>query len=122
MDYEDTYFESFAEALAEAQQQNIIEPYSKLQLCFYDGDEIQTSYKNLIYLPINNISNKLLKLNLRPPTQIKLTNGEIVLLNKEYVKNLKRCIRPISKTNSKFAQNIIKHIKLYENDKIKDYK
>lgn len=68
---EDTYFDSFSKALEVAKEQNVNSFYSQLQICYYDGNkEIETEYKNLIYLPSNEIVEKLFLLNTRLPTKI----------------------------------------------------
>ena len=68
---EDTYYDSFAKALDVAKEENIIPFYEQLQICYYDGDrEVETEYKNLIYLPCDEIVERLFILNTRLPTKI----------------------------------------------------
>ncbi len=67
---EDIYFNDFDEALETAKQQNKFTPYNNLQICYYDGEEKITEYKNLISLPKNEIVKKLFELNTRIPTKI----------------------------------------------------
>lgn len=72
---EDTYFDSFEKALELVKEKNIIPPYSQLQICYYDGEkEIETEYKNLIYLPYKKIIERLFTLNTRLPTKILAIN------------------------------------------------
>lgn len=68
---EDSYFDSFEKALEVAKKQNIIRPYSHLQTCYYDGkEEVKTEYKNLIYLPYEDLIERLFTLNTRIPTKV----------------------------------------------------
>lgn len=68
---QDIYYDNFSQALEIAKEQNINSFYSQLQICYYDGEmEIESEYKNLIYLPHHNIVERLLLLNTRIPTKI----------------------------------------------------
>ena len=75
---EDTYFDTFDEALKVASEQNIFGPYQNLQICYYDGEKRESEYKNLINLPLSSFVDGLLNLNTRIPTKIISDNQSIV--------------------------------------------
>jgi len=66
MQYQDTYYFSFIEAKKEAIQHNVSN--YNLQICYYDGEKVDTSLINLIHLPYQDIVNVLGKGNSRIPT------------------------------------------------------
>lgn len=68
--FEDTYFFDYEKALEVAEQQNRIIPYNLLQICYYDGEERDTRLKNLIWLPINSLPERLIGLGTRIPTKV----------------------------------------------------
>lgn len=71
---EDTLFSDFDEAMAESIKNNKIDTYNKLQICYYLGEKIAGTSKNLIHLDANNISDNLIRLGTRPPTKLKVSN------------------------------------------------
>ncbi len=101
MEAEDTYFLNYDDALGEAKKQNRYGPYCKLQLCYYNGlQEIKSKYKNLIYLPIDEIEYKLLKLETRVPTKIYLEETNIP-----------------KKNDLKIQEDILSNIRKYKKEK-----
>ena len=109
---EDTFFESPEQAKKIAKQQNIMEPYHHLQICYYTGKKIASSEENLIHLP-SDFPAYLLNLGTRPPTQIIKQDGSVVLLPKPYVQNLKHQVRATSGNICQFSQGIIEQLSEY---------
>jgi len=87
---EDIYFEDFNQAFEIAKQQNRFSAYDCLQICYYDGEEQEAAYKNLINLPHNEIVDKLFLLNTRIPTKIISKNEKNILKEIERFKTLKQ--------------------------------
>jgi hypothetical protein len=68
---EDCYFESYSDALKQAEKSVYLNrSKSKLQLCYYDGKAQTSSLPNLINLPLENFEETLLTLQTRQPTFI----------------------------------------------------
>lgn len=68
---EDCYFESYSDALKQAEKYVYLNrAKSKLQLCYYDGKAQTSSLPNLINLPLENFEETLLTLQTRQPTFI----------------------------------------------------
>lgn len=74
--YEDTYFLNAEEALRVAKQQNRPSRYS-LQICYYNGIKIESEYKNLIHLPIENLLTGLAEGIYRFPTNLNFVGLEL---------------------------------------------
>lgn len=75
---EDTYFLNADEALRVASEQNRFgEGNNVLQICYYDGQKIDSQYKNLIYLPIDNLVDDLAKGTYRIPSKLDFTGLEL---------------------------------------------
>lgn len=87
---QDTYFDNFNDALEIAKQQNRFSAYNCLQICYYDGAEQKTPYKNLINLPQNEIVDRLLFLNTRIPTKVISKSEKNILEQIERFKTLKK--------------------------------
>lgn len=77
---EDTFFDSYEDALKLAKEANFLDRFeSKLQICYYGSKtNVETSqqYPNLIYLPENNFVEILIKNHLRPPTKFVSNNKQ----------------------------------------------
>ncbi len=86
LEIEDTYFANFAEALEIAKLQNKFTAYNNLQLCYYDGPEVKNSYPNLINLPKEKISTRLLELGTRIPTSFKTKDNNLI---SKYIEDFK---------------------------------
>lgn len=75
---EDTYFLNPKEALRVAQEQNRWgENDSLLQVCYYEGELINSHLPNLIYLPLDNMLESLVYGVHRIPTKIDFTGLEL---------------------------------------------
>jgi len=57
--FKDTYFLDPKEALKVAQQQNKSQNGYKLQVCYYNGEKLDSNLPNLIHLPIENLARSL---------------------------------------------------------------
>ncbi|MGB5793388.1 hypothetical protein [Poseidonibacter sp.] len=77
MKYDDIYFINANEALKVASQQNRWENDGKLQVCYYEGEKIESELVNLIHLPLNDFVNLLGNGTLRLPTVISTSGFEI---------------------------------------------
>lgn len=77
----DTYFFNPQEALRVAQEQNRSDDVNKafLQLCYYNGEKIESDLINLIHLPVDNLIDDLAQGTLRIPTHIDFTDFDISL-------------------------------------------
>lgn len=87
----DTYFFSPQEALRVASQQNRSNDVNQyhLQLCYYNGDKIESDLVNLIHLPIDNLVDDLAIGRFRIPLAIDFTGLDISLeVAKEIEENL----------------------------------
>ena len=75
--YEDIYFVDAKEALKVASEQNRWgENGIFLQVCYYDGEKIESDLGNLIHLPIDNLLESLAYGTYRIPTKISFGNLE----------------------------------------------
>ena len=68
MEFQDTYFLSSLEALNVATAQNRSDNGLKLQVCYYEGDKLESNLLNLVHLPIENLVDGLAVSNYRLPT------------------------------------------------------
>lgn len=75
--HEDTYFFSAQEAQKVALEHNRSEDGESLQVCYYDGEELETSLVNLIHLPIDNLLQDLASGNYRLPEVVNLEGFEL---------------------------------------------
>lgn len=75
--YEDMYFLNAAEALRVASEQNRWEGGYSLQVCYYDGEKIESDLVNLVHLPIENLLEGLVYGRYRVPTKIDFTGLDI---------------------------------------------
>ncbi|WP_455757100.1 glycosyltransferase family protein [Sulfurimonas sp.] len=77
--YEDIYFLDSKEALKVATEQNRWggELGYNLQICYYDGDKIDSDLPNLLHLPINNLLEGLVYERDRIPSTIDFTGLDI---------------------------------------------
>ncbi|MBU1659472.1 hypothetical protein KKG72_10560 [bacterium] len=76
--HEDIYFLSPKEALRVASQQNRWgENNYYLQLCYYEGEKIESDLANLVHLPIENLLETLAYGTYRIPSKIDFTGLEI---------------------------------------------
>lgn len=75
--YEDIYFLNSQEALRVATEQNRWEAGYKLQVCYYDGEKIESDLPNLFHLPIDNLLEGLVYGIHRVPTKIDFTGLDI---------------------------------------------
>lgn len=68
----DTYFLSSQEALRVAQQQNRSDDqdHEFLQVCYYNGEKIDSDLINLVHLPINSLVDDLAQGEYKLPTEI----------------------------------------------------
>ncbi|SFV50902.1 hypothetical protein MNB_SM-4-469 [hydrothermal vent metagenome] len=76
-EYEDTYFFSAEEAYRVALEQNRSEDDTLLQVCYYDGEKLDTDVVNLIHLPIDNLLEDLARGRYRLPTKVSLEGMEL---------------------------------------------
>ena len=76
-EYEDTYFFSRDEALKVATRQNRFDNDEKLQVCYYDGEKIESNLVNLIHLPVDNLLEELAMGRFRLPTKVDLNGLEL---------------------------------------------
>lgn len=76
-EFSDTYFFSAEEAYKVASQQNKIERESQIQVCYYDGEKIESELANLIYLPFDNMLHDLATGRYRLPTAVNLDGLEL---------------------------------------------
>lgn len=74
--FEDTYFLDSKEALRIATQKNRPN-LSKLQVCYYAGEKIESDLENLIHLPFESFVDTLAQEIYRLPTKIDMTNLDI---------------------------------------------
>ncbi len=75
--YEDIYFLNAQEALKTASKQNRFGNDEKLQVCYYDGDYIDSDLVNLIHLPVDDLLEGLTKGKYRVPTEVNLNGLEL---------------------------------------------
>lgn len=76
--YDDTYFLNPQEALAVATEQNRWgENNYNLQVCYYDGEIIESEFSNLIHLSLDNLVDELAQGVYRIPTKLDFTGLEI---------------------------------------------
>jgi len=68
--YEDCYFLNYTEAFRVAKQQNKLPNNEDLQVCYYDGEKVDSEYVNLIHLSIDRMSEELVDGIYRIPTSI----------------------------------------------------
>ena len=75
----DTYFLNANEALRVAKQQNRSDDQDQqyLQLCYYNGEKIETDLINLIHLPMNSLVDDLSQGTYRIPTKVDFTGLDI---------------------------------------------
>ena len=75
----DTYFFSAKEALKVAKEQNRSDDENQmnLQLCYYDGEKIQTDLVNLIHSPIVSLVNDLALGTYRIPEVVDFTGIDV---------------------------------------------
>ncbi len=112
--YEDCYFSSFDDALLVAEQKNIIDTYGKLQICYYDGEYVETKIKNLIHLPINKICETLLRLNTRIPTKIlHPRKNEIIKKIIQYEDRLEKEYRATTLSIKNFVLDFSEKLRVY---------
>ena len=76
-EYEDTYFFNPQEALRVASQQNRYNENNSLQICYYDGEKIESELVNLIHLPIENLVENLAVGEYRIPSKVDFTGLEL---------------------------------------------
>lgn len=69
MNYQDKYFISSVEALKLAQNENYSDN-GKLQICYYEGEKIESDLVNLVHLPLDNFVELLGKGTYRLPQKI----------------------------------------------------
>lgn len=107
----DTYFFDYNEALEEAKRQNKFSVFDHLQICYYNGEDRESEYENLIGVPIDDFCDYVTespnraienirfdrRFNAIQKVQIKETMHELqnVAFNKKYSLGLeyKRLIR-----------------------------
>ncbi|MBL1243435.1 MAG: hypothetical protein COA39_003405 [Sulfurimonas sp.] len=78
MEYKDTYFFNGQVALQAASEQNRYGALKQfLQVCYYDGEKIQSDLINLIHLPIGNLVDGLGMGTARLPTGLNLGGLEV---------------------------------------------
>lgn len=76
--YEDTYFLSSQEALRVASEQNRWGDNNYfLQMCYYEGDRIESELENLVHLPIESLVEELAQGRYRIPSKVDFTGLEI---------------------------------------------
>jgi hypothetical protein len=75
----DTYFFSAKEALKVAKEQNRSDDILQynLQVCYYDGEEIQTDLVNLIHSPIDSMIDDLALGTYRIPVEVDYTGMDV---------------------------------------------
>jgi len=75
----DTYFLSSQEALRVAKQQNRSDDQDQefLQICYYNGEKIDSDLINLIHLPLNSLVDDLAQGEYRIPTKINFIGLDI---------------------------------------------
>ncbi|MCF6340346.1 MAG: hypothetical protein L3J10_06325 [Sulfurimonas sp.] len=76
-EYEDIYFFNSQEAFRVASQQNKYNENNYLQVCYYDGERIDTDLVNLIHLPIENLVEFLAAGEHRIPSKVDFTGLEL---------------------------------------------
>jgi len=79
MKYDDIYFLNAKEALRVATEQNISEESNNLQICYYEGEKIESDLINLIHLPLDTIVSSLENGILRLPTRVSSAGFDISL-------------------------------------------
>ena len=79
MKYDDIYFLNTKEALRVATEQNISEESNNLQICYYEGEKIESDLINLIHLPLDTIVSSLENGILRLPTRVSSAGFDISL-------------------------------------------
>lgn len=72
-EYPDTYFLSGTEALKVASQQNRSKDELWLQICYYDGERIESELVNLIHMPLETLLQDLAQGIHRLPTELNFT-------------------------------------------------
>ncbi|MGB5792737.1 hypothetical protein, partial [Poseidonibacter sp.] len=123
MDITDTYFLSANEALKIAQMQNRSRDGYTLQICYYEGEKIESDLNNLIYLPLENFIPILINSNLRLPSALSFSGLHVTEESKNEISN--QIINALNlvrerriANNEKFASEI-KNFKLNFNDPLR---
>ena len=75
--FEDTYFLNSHEALEVASQCNRTADGYRLQVCYYEGDKIESDLVNLVHLPIENLVDGLANGTYNIPTLINFDGLEL---------------------------------------------
>lgn len=70
MEFKDTYFFSFEEAYKVAKLENKKNDGYALQVCYYDGEYQESTLKNLVHCPIDNLISNLALGTFRLPTDV----------------------------------------------------
>jgi hypothetical protein len=113
-DIKDTYFFNYDVALRVAQQQNMIDKYSK-QICYYDGEIQENSHSNLIHLPFTNLIQYFQNENKRVPSKINFEMYNITKDKKENIyNNFNNLIETINKNKNIAVNKLIEKIKLQQ--------
>lgn len=123
----DTYFLSPNEALKVAKQQNRSddEDHEFLQVCYYNGEKIESDLINLVHLPMSSLVEDLAHGEYRLPTEIDFHGLEIREEEVEQIsKNLQIAIQKAQEARAKLNQvyvDILHNIKLDFSEPLRFY-
>lgn len=117
MDYKDVYFLNPEEALRVATQQNRKENGYWLQVCYYDGEKIDSDLPNLIHLPLDNLIDDLALGIHRIPEQLNFSRVEIAdELKEDIFNNFQISIEHAHKLRNELNKHYIEGLKNAELD------
>ena len=106
MKYQDTYFFNAQEALKVASQQNRSENGTALQVCYYEGDKIDSDLVNLVHLPVDNLVDNLAVGYYRFPNEL---NFDGLDLSYEIMSDISQQFKALLKSANKLRQEFNKH-------------
>lgn len=114
---QDTYFLNANEALKVASEQNRWDGGYSLQVCYYEGEKIESDLPNLIHLPIDNLLEGLVYGRHRIPTMLDTSGLELsedILLN--IVSHFKETIQQATNYRNQINQQYIDELKVKQLD------
>lgn len=123
--YEDIYFLNSDEALRVASERNRWDEGYKLQVCYYDGEKIESDLPNLFHLPIDNLLEGLVYGIHRVPTAINFTGLDVSsAVQVEVITHFNMTIEQVKEyrrqLNNQYLQ-LLKNMKLDFNEPLRFY-
>ena len=125
MEYRDTYFLNSEEALRVAGKQNRWNGGEALQVCYYDGEKIESDLVNLVHLPIDTLIDTLALGTFRLPKEIDftgldITEGIIQEIRNNFILSINQATQLRNELNKHYYQKI-KNAKLDFNEPLRFY-